>query len=211
MTNELVFQILLGLALLLIGGISAYHRRRADAVSDEDISPQDEGWLILTVRRVFGLAIWASFLVYIFRPRWVAWASVPLPEWVRFGAGGLLLTVMPLLMFWLFSSLGNNVTPTVVTREDATLVTSGPYRWVRHPLYTLGFVTWLLFGVLAANGFFWVAAVGAIVVMAFRTPIEEAKLVERHGDAYRAYMRRTGRFLPRLAGRRLPEPEGGAS
>jgi protein-S-isoprenylcysteine O-methyltransferase Ste14 len=44
----------------------------------------------------------------------------------------------------------------------------------------------LLFATLA-----WFAAIG------MRTPIEEAKLIERFGDEYRSYMRRTGRYLPR--------------
>jgi protein-S-isoprenylcysteine O-methyltransferase Ste14 len=36
-------------------------------------------------------------------------------------------------------------------------------------------------------------------LLVIRTPIEEAKLIEKFGDEYRAYVRRTGRFLPRLA------------
>ena len=38
-------------------------------------------------------------------------------------------------MYWTLSSLGTNLTDTVVTRAEATLVTHGPYRWVRHPYY----------------------------------------------------------------------------
>ena len=39
------------------------------------------------------------------------------------------------LLIWTFRSLGTNLTDTVVTRKDHTLVTSGPYRFVRHPFY----------------------------------------------------------------------------
>ena len=38
----------------------------------------------------------------------------------------------------------------------------------------------------------------AFILMAIRTPKEEANLIAKFGDEYREYMRRTGRFLPRL-------------
>ena len=68
------------------------------------------------------------------RTRGDAWASLPLPagsRWTGVGAvrghgGALDLDVR---------SLGPNLTDTVVTREAHTLVTRGPYRWVRHPFY----------------------------------------------------------------------------
>jgi protein-S-isoprenylcysteine O-methyltransferase Ste14 len=48
----------------------------------------------------------------------------------------------------------------------------------------------------------WFIGAGALIVIGtvsiVRTPIEEAQLIERFGEQYRAYMRRTGRFLPRL-------------
>jgi len=134
----------------------------------------------------------------VVRPRWLAWAALPLPEALRWLAAGLAVLVMPLLGYWVFSSLDRNVTPTVATREAHQLVTSGPYRWVRHPLYTLGFMLWVLLGVVAANWLFWVVAGVGLVLMALRTPSEEAQLMARFGDDYRAYMRRTGRYLPRL-------------
>jgi protein-S-isoprenylcysteine O-methyltransferase Ste14 len=39
---------------------------------------------------------------------------------------------------WVFSALGRNVSETVLTKGDHELVTAGPYRWIRHPLYTTG-------------------------------------------------------------------------
>ena len=38
----------------------------------------------------------------------------------------------------------------------------------------------------------------AFILMAIRTPKEEANLIEKFGDEYREYMKRTGRFLPKL-------------
>jgi protein-S-isoprenylcysteine O-methyltransferase Ste14 len=102
------------------------------------------------------------------------------------------------LIYWVFSSLGNNVSPTVITRARHTLVTHGPYRWVRHPLYTTGMLSYLSFALLAEIWLIFLIAVPAFIVLAVRTSKEEARLVERFGEDYRGYMRRTGRFLPRL-------------
>ena len=105
-------------------------------------------------------------------------------------------------LFFTFRALGTNLTDTVATREHHTLVTRGPYRFVRHPFY-LG-VAAFVFGLALLTALWFVAAVAAVVLslLAVRTPIEEAKLVERFGDDYRRYAARTGRFLPRLGGSR---------
>jgi protein-S-isoprenylcysteine O-methyltransferase Ste14 len=51
---------------------------------------------------------------------------------------------------------------------------------------------------MAANWFIGLMAVVGLIFLVLRTPIEEAKLIERFGDEYREYMQRTGRFVPRL-------------
>jgi protein-S-isoprenylcysteine O-methyltransferase Ste14 len=76
-------------------------------------------------------------------------------------------------------------------------VTHGPYRWVRHPLYSLGFV--LAICITLLTGLWWMAVTMALplAILLWRTPTEEARLIETFGDDYRQYMKRTGRFLPR--------------
>lgn len=97
------------------------------------------------------------------------------------------------------SSLGRNISETVLTKEDHELVTKGPYRWVRHPLYTAG--TLLLIGaaLTAANALLGaLTALAAVLIRLVVVPHEEARLIETFGDAYRDYRRRTGTLLPRL-------------
>ncbi len=53
---------------------------------------------------------------------------------------------------------------------------------------------------LAANWFMGLASLSALLMLLVRLPKEEAKLIERFGDEYREYMRRTGSFFPRLKG-----------
>ena len=98
---------------------------------------------------------------------------------------------------WVFRSLGRNITDTVTVRSEATLVTRGPYRWMRHPLYTFGFAGFACLGLAAANAALIGAALVAIALIRARTPIEERMLVERFGDDYLDYMLHTPRWLPR--------------
>jgi protein-S-isoprenylcysteine O-methyltransferase Ste14 len=83
-------------------------------------------------------------------------------------------------------------------------VTSGPYRYVRHPFY-LSFALGLLGGSLAmANWFILLVGLIPFSFLVARTRIEEAKLIERFGAQYQEYMRRVGRFVPRISGERWP-------
>jgi len=196
MNNESIYRLAAITLLTVTLSISIYFRSKA-ASSGEEISSREEGVLILNLRRIFGPALWLSVLAYLINPHWMAWSSLQLPTWVRWGGAALMALGVPFI-YWVFNSLGKNVTPTVAIREEATLVTYGPYRWVRHPLYTVAFGVFLGFSLLAANWFIFAALLLVFAVLVMRTPIEERRLIERFGEDYRAYMHRTGRFLPRL-------------
>src|SRR6185369_16343518 len=122
--------------------------------------------------------------------------SVSLVPWMRW-AGVVMLAPACGLMVWTFRSLGKNLTDTVVTRQEHTLVTHGPYRWVRHPLYDTAALFTVAMSLIAANWFLLATGVTALLLLIVRTRTEESKLLARFGDRYRDYMGRTGRFLPR--------------
>jgi protein-S-isoprenylcysteine O-methyltransferase Ste14 len=195
--NENVFRIIAAFILFTGIGISSYFRRKADRESGEKISRKVDGTAFMTIIRIGGLVLWLSPLIYLINPIWMAWSKIGLPDWVRWlGVGiGILCT---LGIYWLFSSIGSGITPTSATRKEHKLVTSGPYRWVRHPLYTVGSSLFIAFGMMADNWFIAVLGILAFIAMAIRTPKEEANLIERFGDEYREYMKRTGRFFPKF-------------
>jgi protein-S-isoprenylcysteine O-methyltransferase Ste14 len=101
-----------------------------------------------------------------------------------------------LLLTWTFRTLGPNLTDTVVTRRDATLVTTGPYRWVRHPFYVAFALAVVADSLATANWFLALTGGLLLLLLVIRTRKEEEKLVARFGDDYRRYMARTGRFFP---------------
>ena len=198
--NENIFRILAALILFTGMGISSYFRLKADRESGEKIARKVDGTFFMTIIRLGGLILWLSPLVYLINPAWMAWSKIGLPEWVRWFGVIIGITAVGGI-YWLFSSIGSGITPTSATRKEHQLVTKGPYRWVRHPLYTIGSSLFIAFGMMADNWFVMLLGILAFVAMASRTPKEEANLIEKFGDEYRQYMKRTGRYLPKLGGR----------
>ena len=195
--NENIFRILAALVLFTGIGISSYFRLKADRDSGEKISRKVDGTIFMNLIRIGGLMLWLSPLVYLINPAWMAWSKIGLPEWVRWLGVGLGIVAI-VGIYWLFSSIGSGITPTSATRKQHQLVTSGPYRWIRHPLYTFGSSLFIAFGMIADNWFVALLGVLAFIAMASRTPKEEANLIEKFGDEYLEYMQRTGRYLPKL-------------
>jgi protein-S-isoprenylcysteine O-methyltransferase Ste14 len=195
--NETIFRIFAAIALISAISISIYYRSKADKDTGEKVSRKDEGISILLILQIGGLVMWLSLFVYLINPAWMAWSKIGLPEWLRWlGVGSGL--VCDGLIYWLFSSIGTNITPTVATRKEHQLVTSGPYRWVRNPLYSVGTAFIISYGLIADNWFMIAMALFAFIMLAIRLPNEEAHLIEKFGDEYRDYMKRTGRYLPRV-------------
>lgn len=195
--NDDLFR-LLAVMLFAVGAvISAYYRLKADRETGERASLKEEGLEIFVPLRLFGLCGWLGVFAFMLNPSWMAWSRVDLPEGLRWLGVGLGM-LSDLLAYWIFSNLGTNVTPTVVTRTRARLVTSGPYRWVRHPLYSMGLIADLGFALLAENWFIALTALLVFAMLVLRTRKEEARLIEKFGDEYRRYMERSGRYFPRI-------------
>lgn len=195
--NETIFRIIAAGILITGMAISSYYRIKADKESGERLSRKADGNVLMTIIRIGGLMLWLSPFVYLINPVWMAWSKIGLPETVRWlGIGIGVLCVAGI--YWLFSSIGSGITPVSATRREHKLVTNGIYRYVRHPLYTIGSSLFISFGMMADNWFIILLGTLAFIVMAIRTPKEEANLIEKFGDEYSEYMKQTGRFLPKL-------------
>jgi protein-S-isoprenylcysteine O-methyltransferase Ste14 len=183
---------LLLFAFLIVWGSNLFRVRGSGSL----FYSERETLLLAAVIRGLSVASVAGVCAYLIDPGAMAWSNLSLPGWLRLsgivigGAGVGLLQ-------WVFATLGNNFSMSLVIKQDHSLVTSGPYRWARHPMYT-GF-TMVFTGLSLLSASWFVAGTAAIAfgaAMIIRTPQEERMLLEKFGDQYRAYMRRTGRFLP---------------
>lgn len=86
-----------------------------------------------------------------------------------------------------------NIRP--VPRVGGHLVESGPYRWIRHPMYSALILAGLAAARSSIGASAWLALAGLVVVLVLKAGIEERAMIARH-HAYRAYQRRTWRFVP---------------
>ena len=178
-------------------GLRAYHQRRADRTAGR-VPRSVDGTATLVLLILTALPAYLSILLYLVVPALMGWSTIALPGWSRWPGAGLSVAMLPLL-WWMFQSLDKNLTATSGTRATQTLITNGPYRWIRHPLYTFGGLFWLGICILCAQWFAALMLSAGLVVLRFRTTREEANLIEKFGDEYRSYMDRTGRFFPRLS------------
>jgi protein-S-isoprenylcysteine O-methyltransferase Ste14 len=196
MDHNFALRAVLIVVMLLLLPFGMYHRLRSQSTG-EKLDRRQEGFFILATLRPLGAVYWLSVFAWMINPRWMEWSSLVLPVWLRW-AGVIALLTGAALIVWTFRTLGTNLTDTVVTRQTHTLVVNGPYRWIRHPLYSSAALLVVAISLAAANWFFFLAGVTLLSILIVRTRIEERNLVARFGDSYQRYMARTGRFVPRL-------------
>jgi protein-S-isoprenylcysteine O-methyltransferase Ste14 len=156
-------------------------------------STQDAG-SYLVVMMAQGLALAIGFVI-AFAGRF---GTLQQPRlWFWLGVAGMVAG--SLLRHHCFRMLGKSFTAVVAVAPDQAVVERGAYRWVRHPSYTAGVL--MLGGQILALGNWVALAVVLCAVFAgyfYRIRVEERALLETIGEPYRAYMRRTKRFVPMI-------------
>jgi protein-S-isoprenylcysteine O-methyltransferase Ste14 len=196
MDQETTLRAVLGAGFVVVIAVTLYHRIKSWA-SKEALDRRQEGLFILATLRPAGLLLWLGVIAYLINPAWMAWSSLPLPIWLRW-TGVAVYAAGTSLLTWTLRCLGVNLTDTVVTRQVHTLVTRGPYRWVRHPFYDAMALLTVAVALIAANWFILLTGTVVFALLAVRSWTEEANLLARFGDPYRAYKESTGRFVPRV-------------
>lgn len=136
-------------------------------------------------------AFWAQHLVPA--------ARMALPMVPRVWTAVTLIWLGIFLRVWAVLTLGRHFRTSVRILDDHKLVTSGPYRVLRHPSYTGGLITVFGFGLGLGN---WVslaaAFAGIFISYSVRIFVEEKALREHFGEAFEAHSKRTWAVLPPL-------------
>jgi protein-S-isoprenylcysteine O-methyltransferase Ste14 len=191
MDIECPFKIVLILLYTCFTTIRAHYRRTTFRSRADEVGPDH------TAYGVYALIAFevSTLFTILFFPHWLAWATMPLPTWLRWF--GTVLGIAALLLFiWVHHSLGPNFSVALCVQDRHTLVTSGPYRWIRHPMYTAFYILHLATWLLTANGFIgatWIA--GLTLLIAWRIRREERMMIKKFGKEYRSYIEQTRRFL----------------
>lgn len=193
---EIACRVVLGGIFLAVLSIGIPFRLRADRAGGR-VSPRvDPAWFWIFMVMA-GPIVLLSCVAFLIQPRWVAFATMAAPFGLRL-AGAPIAVAGAALFAWMFQHLGLNVTSTSMPRSTATLVTSGPYRWIRHPMYSAALLLVLAATLLTANAMVGIGGLAMFGLLAKRSRLEEKRLVEKFGEAYVAYQASTGRFFPRL-------------
>lgn len=160
--------------------------------------PARETRLLFMVRVIWVYAVIASICLYILSPSSLKWGELQLDNSVRI-VGIIAGIASDLLVVWILVSLGKNISAALKIRDGQRLVTEGPYRYVRHPLYSAGIPLFISISLMSSNWFLGLIGVGfQLFVMFVRTPMEEKMLIEHFGDEYLSYMKNTGAHFPKI-------------
>jgi protein-S-isoprenylcysteine O-methyltransferase Ste14 len=126
---------------------------------------------------------------YVSRSSFLAWT-------------GVLLCVLGFaLAFSARWHLGRNWGMPMSRKEQPELITSGPYRFVRHPIYT-GLLLAMLGSAIGVNISWAVLLIPVGAFFIYSARLEEAVMLQQFPEQYSAYMARTGMLVPRVLRRR---------
>ena len=180
---------------LIVGSfIRAWYLRRYK--QDRKAIFREEGFVVGLLASLWGLAILLP-LLHMFT-RWLSFADFDLPAWAGW-IGVATFTVALWLLWRSHSDLGRNWRVTTELREGHTLVTSGVFRHIRHPMYSAHWLWGIAQALLIHN---WIAGLASLVILLplylLRVKREEQMMLKQFGEEYRSYISRTGKVIPRF-------------
>jgi len=183
---ELIFRILLPLLIIAFAVHRGYYVRKHG--KEENTLKQREEGLASKIAGLLGLVGFITVTVYAIKPVWLSWAALPLPLWLRWTGIGIALLGFGLLQ-WAQTTLGRSWSDTP----------RRPYQFIRHPIYTAFLLILGSTLFISSNWLIGLAWIGmTLLELASRIRFEEGLMLEYFGDQYRAYMKRTGRLLPKI-------------
>lgn len=195
MAKESTFRKVMVVFTVIMMAIRLYYQWKAKQQGGKaEVQPQGVSLALASAAAltniVFGLA-------HLVRPGAFRWSYARYPAGLRWLGAGL-LTVGTSLLWAAHHALAENFSGVVVLREGQQLVQSGPYGKIRHPIYTAYLLNYVGGGLLSGNWVLSLVPAGLYAGMAaLRMPQEEALMRKTFGEAYDAYLERTGRLLPR--------------
>jgi len=201
MTEDGTFLILFALLYAVFAAIRIYYRSRPTVRErPEQERPKEEervGGVAVIAVGVSVLGYFASIALYVVSPSWMRWSELALPAWIRWAGVLVGIVCLPFLV-WIHRTMGRFYLDRLELRDDHELITSGPFSRIRNPMYLVLCVFAFSMGLVTSYALNLLFSIATVASLNWIVDHEEEMLLERFGDEYRAYMKRTGRFLPRL-------------
>ena len=115
--TETACRIALGVIFFVTAAVGIPHRLRADRAGGRVSTQVDPPWF-WGLMSVFAPLIALTCLLFVIQPRWVDFAQIDAPRWLRLS--GIPVGATGVILFgWMFRHLGLNVTSTSMPRGDA--------------------------------------------------------------------------------------------
>jgi protein-S-isoprenylcysteine O-methyltransferase Ste14 len=188
---------------LLIGFVAhrGFYTRKVEH-SAEAVLEQPRLGIASQIAGLLAILALLATITYVIIPAWMSWSALPFPVWSRWLGVAVALGGFALLQ-WSQQSLGMNWSDAPKLLEGQEMIASGPYRWIRHPIYAAFLLILGSLLLISANWFVGAMWIGMTSLdVASRMNAEEAMMLGQFGERYQAYMRRTGRLFPRILKRR---------
>jgi len=204
MTSELFFRIILSLLCFsfFVGGAWLQYSTREPKSKSSIDQPTRHIGRSYAAAIILGYIWVGGMILYCLFPNWIMFLSIPLPDWFRLIMVGI-AALGTGIVFWAYWALGKNwvhafETSEFLQRQRQTLVTSGPYHYVRNPVYLGAFIFMSALGLVAANLLILLCGLAVAALICTQAWNEEAMLIDKFGEEYREYMKRTPRFIPKF-------------
>lgn len=152
----------------------------------------------VAIRSIWVIWIIVSIVLYIIFPPLLKWGKLNLNSTFR-DIGIISGICSDALILWVLISLGKNISAALKVRANQQLVTTGPYRYVRHPLYSFGILLFISIALVSDSWYLGIIGIGFQIFLIYaRIPLEEKMLIEHFGNEYELYIEKTGSFFPKI-------------
>ena len=202
MATETAFRIAFLILLAALLAMRVYfmikvRRSGGRLTPDKQAVAREGGGGVLIFRMVLFFALISFLVMYFLGAAWIDALSFPLPGWLCW-AGFALGLVSGGFWTWTQITLDTQWSAQLQLTKEHTLVTTGPYAYVRHPLYS-GMMGWAAsVSLLTANWIFLAVCALSVAGLLWRVPQEEEMMIEAFWGEYKDHMQRTRRFFAKL-------------
>lgn len=197
METETIFRIILPVLIISFAAHRGYYVKYQSKPEDDTVKQREKG-IISKLAGLLGMIGFVALLAYLINPVWLRWAHLSFPPWLRWTGVGMAILGFALLQ-WAQFTLANSWSDTPRMMKGQTLITSGPYRFIRHPIYSAFLLILGSTLFISSNWLIGLCFAGmTIIEIISRIAFEGTIMLEYFGDQYRQYMKGTGRLFPRL-------------
>jgi protein-S-isoprenylcysteine O-methyltransferase Ste14 len=190
-----------GSCLIYWGGVWVQARRVRKRIGrSPNLKPQGTKEKLLWLGWFLVIATWLGqpllFGSVFLKPALTFFSALLHPVGLAFG---LLLVVAGYAgTLWSYAAMGDAWRIGINEREKNVLISGGPYRWIRHPIYSFQVVMLAGVALLLPTPLSFVVLLTHYVCVVIKASDEEKYLISVHGEGYRDYLGRTGRLFPKL-------------